>query len=197
MLGTMDLEVYNCKSTLLRERGNIMRATIVIVDYNKVRLDYLRARLQSRFKSCTVYDVLTDSPGGDVNTAKLEQLKVRNYNLLIGHIGGNPSGYECLRTFKESNPKGKAILYTKQDSIPIDKFRGLRLADGLFRRDQDDTKVFPNDDEILDLIADVFKKPAVTIWRNPFTDIKVLVALISLVGAVIGLVTALVKALGA
>ena len=72
--------------------------------------------------------------------------------MLIGHIGGNPSGYECLRTFKESNPRGKVILYTKLEAVPVLQFEGLKLANAIVRRDANDARVFANDDEMLEVV---------------------------------------------
>ena len=54
------------------------------------------------------------------------------------------------------------------EQIPIDQLEGLKLADAVFQRDKDDSRVFPNDDKILDLINRVRKEPAVVRSRAAF-----------------------------
>ena len=130
---------------------------VLVVDYNEERREHLKGRLLARFPDLEVHELKTDppEPERDTNFAKLEEIGRGAYDIMIGHIGGNPSGYECLKTFKKHNSKGKVVLYTKQGKLPIDKFEGLKLANRIFRRAEDDTKVFPNDDEMLDVIDSV------------------------------------------
>lgn len=170
---------------------------ILIADYSEPRLNHLKERLRARFLDVEVFELKTnrfdETAGTDVS--KLQEIKAHQFDLLIGHIGGNPSGYECLKTFKNHNPKGKAILYTKQDSIPLAQFAGLRLANAIFRRADDDSRVFANDDEVLDLIDRVRKEPALVQWTSPFADKAVLLTLIPLATALLGLIAAVAKLL--
>jgi hypothetical protein len=115
---------------------------------------------------------------------------------MIGHLGGNPAGHECLQVFKDNNPKGKAVLYTKNTEIPLKILNRLRLADEVFKRSDDDNKLFDDADEMMDLIEKVMNAPSVSYWRNPFTDIKVIGSIVGLLTAILGLIAALIKFAG-
>jgi hypothetical protein len=168
---------------------------VLVVDYNQERREHLKNHLLARFPEFEVYELKTDppQPKKNLNTAKLQELGRGTYDILIGHIGGNPSGYECLQTFKKHNPKGKVVLYTKQDMLPIEKFDGLKLANKVFRRAEDDTIVFPSDDEMFAVIENLKQESGLIHWKSPFKDSKVIVVIISLLTAVIGLISAVVK----
>ena len=127
---------------------------ILVVDHSERRRKHLMARLSARLKDVEVSELATRPPSADqnVDSGPLEHLK-RPYDLVLSHIGGNPSGYECLKTFKEHNPKGKVVLFTKEGTLSIDKFDGFRLADAVFQRSQDDAVIFPNDDAMVNLVS--------------------------------------------
>jgi hypothetical protein len=174
-----------------------MTERILLVDYSKERLDQLSGRIRNRLANTEVIPLLTDpyDPNKGTNIGPLEQIRANRCDILIGHIGGNPSGYECLKTFKEYNPKGKVILYTKQETIPLDKFEGLKLANAICKRAVDDSKVFANDDEMLNVVNRVRQEAGVVYWKSPFKDKAVLGTLLSLVTGFIGLAAALIKLL--
>jgi hypothetical protein len=77
--------------------------------------------------------------------------------------------------------------------LPLDKLEGLKLANRVFQRAQNDTMVFPNDSEMLDVIENVRKESGITHWQSPFKDTKVLAALIGLLAAIVGLGAAIIK----
>lgn len=187
-----------------------MTYRIVVVDYSPARLEHLKARLEAKFpKKTKVVAVKTSENGRNVDVEKLKELKEaagkrfwglgrpHRIDLLIGHIGGNPSGDECLKSFKESNPAGKAILYTKLETLPLDKFRGLRLANEVVRRAQDDKLVFKNDAEMLDVVDRVRGEQPIVLPTNPFKAPAVIGAMIGFGSSVVGLGTAVVKLLPA
>jgi hypothetical protein len=172
-----------------------MTDRILVIDYSKARREHLTGRLRERLSDLEVSEMVTDPPDEtkNIDFTKLAQLRSNRYDLIIGHIGGNPHGYECLKTFKEHNPKGKAVLYTKVDAIPLSKFEGLKLANAIVRRSEDDSKVFANDEEMLDVVNRVRKEPGLVHWTSPFKAKAVLTALISLVAATLGAIGAALK----
>jgi hypothetical protein len=174
-----------------------MTDRILVIDYSKARREHLAGRLRERLRGVEVSEMVTDPPDETKNTdfAKLAQLRSNRYDFIIGHLGGNPSGYECLKTFKEHNPKGKAVLYTKMEAIPLNRFDGLKLANAIVRRAEDDSKVFANDDEMLDVVDRVRKEAGLVHWTSPFKDKAVLTALIALVTATLGAIGAAMKLL--
>jgi len=185
-----------------------MTYRIVVVDYAQDRLDHLKARLEAKFpKKTKVVAVKTSRNGNDVDTKKLKELKEaagkrfwglghpHRIDLLIGHIGGNPPGDECLKSFKESNPAGKAILYTKMETLPLNKFRGLRLANEVFRRAEDERLVFKNDADMLDIVGRVRGEPPIVLPTSPFKAPAVIGAMIGFGSSVVGLGTAVIKLL--
>lgn len=173
-----------------------MGVRVLIVDYNDQRRAHLGDFLKARFKEWDVDDLATHPPNPplDTDVSKLSQVTARRYDLMIGHLGGNPSGYECLKVFKDHNPQGRAVLYTKGPTVQLEQLNRLRLADSVFKRSENDQKLFDNADEMMTVIEQVMKSPGVTYWKNPFKDLKVMAALITLLTAVVALVTALVKA---
>ena len=175
-----------------------MALRIVVADYSPERLEHLTGRLRARFDDVVVTPFRTEpqDPAKSTAHAKLAELKSRKYDMLIAHIGGNPSGYECLRTFKEANRKGKAILYTKMEAVSLQQFEGLKLADAIVRRDANDSRVFANDDEMLDVVSRVRGKTGVVYWTNPFRDPAVMTAIITLATAVVGLIAAIAGLFG-
>jgi hypothetical protein len=171
-----------------------MPLRIVVADYSTERLEHLAGRLRARFDDVEVFPFRTSpyDPAEPTDHAKLAELKANKYDMLIAHIGGNPSGYECLRTFKTANRKGKAVLYTKMDAVPLQQFEGLKLADAIVRRDANDSRVFANDDEMLEVVNHVRRQSSIVYWINPFKDPAVATAIITLAAAVVGLVAAIV-----
>jgi len=159
-----------------------MPGRIVVVDYSAERRNHLKVGLRARFSDVEVFELPTQAPDPKKSTdyARLAELKANSYDLLIGHMGGNPSGYECLKTFKDSNPKGKAILYTKLEAIPLDQFEGLKLANAIFRRAEDSNKVFANDDQMFDVVSRVRKEAGLVHWTSPFRDKAVLATILPL-----------------
>jgi hypothetical protein len=180
------------------QKEESMGDRILVIDYSKERREHLIGRLRERLRDVEVFEMITNPPDEMKNTdfGKLTQLRTNRYDLIIGHIGGNPSGYECLRTFKEHNPKGKAVLYTKTDAIPLEKFEGLKLANAIVRRAEDNSRVFPNDDQMLDVVDRVRKESGLVHWTSPFRDKAVLTTLISLVAATLTAVAAALKLMG-
>ncbi|MEH2536562.1 MULTISPECIES: hypothetical protein [unclassified Bradyrhizobium] len=185
-----------------------MTYRIVVVDYSPDRLHHLKARLEEKFPDKTeVVALQTSRNGSNVDTKKLKELKEaagkrfwgwgrpHRIDLLIGHIGGNPSGYDCLKSFKESNPAGKAILYTKMETLPLDQFRGLRLANEVVRRAEDERRVFKNDAEMLDVVDRVRGEQPIVLPTNPFKAPPVIAAMIGFGSSVVGLVAAVAKLL--
>jgi hypothetical protein len=176
-----------------------MTDRILIVDYSAERLEHLALGLRARFKDIEVFQLQTmpPDPAAKTNFTKLGEIKANRYDILIGHIGGNPSGDECLKTFKEGNPKGKAVLYTKLDAIPLDKFEGLKLANSIFKRAEDSTRVFANDHQMLDVVNRIRNEPGLVHWTSPFKDKTVLaslaIAIMGCLGSLAGLAAALVK----
>jgi hypothetical protein len=165
-----------------------MRKKLLIIDYDEKRREQLRELFKLRFQDFEVEELATSPPPQqNIDTEKLRIVQLSKPDLLVGHIGGNPSGYECLRVFKEANPKGKAVLYTKRENIPLNELDGLKLADKVFRRSDQDDALFDNADEMFDIIKMIMEQRAVTFWSQPFKDPKVLVALLSLLTAVVGL----------
>ena len=166
-----------------------MTHRIVVADYSAPRRLHVAQALREQIPKVEVPELPTEpyDPKRDTDHAKLAPLRTNRYDLLIAHIGGNPSGYICLKQFKVHNPSGKAILYTKMESIPLDQFEGLKLANAIFKRSEDDTKVFANDAQFLDLVQRVLKESGITPWVSPFKDTKVLGALFSLLAGVVGL----------
>ena len=136
---------------------------VLIADYNEKRRRHLADFIKARFKDCDVDELATHPPVPpmDTDVELLSKVKSRPYDLFIGHLGGNPSGYECLRPFKDNNPKGKVVLYTKTPDISLSKFNRLRLADRMFQRSGDDTRMFDNADEMFEMISEVMIEPSV------------------------------------
>ncbi len=174
-----------------------MPERILVIDYARERREHLKGRLRAGLSDVEVFELATDPPDAakNTNTGKLDDLKAITYDMIIGHIGGNPSGYECLRTFKAQNPRGKAILYTKQDAIPLAQLEGLRLANAVVKRAQNDSLVFANDSEMLDIVNRVRSEAGIVHWSSPFKDKAVLLTLIPLATAAIGLLGALLRLL--
>jgi hypothetical protein len=111
-------------------------------------------------------------------------------------MGGNPSGYECLKVFKDKFKKGKVILYTKSPTILIEQFNRLKLADRIFKRSENDDMLFDKAGDMMNVIEEVMKEPSVVLWRNSFKEpavIAVMTALIGLTAAVVTFGTSLVK----
>jgi hypothetical protein len=170
---------------------------ILVIDYDENRREHLIGRLRAGLSDVEVFGLVTRRPEAkDVDHTRLHELRANSYDMIIGHIGGNPSGYECLRAFKAQNPKGRAILYTKQDSIPLAQLDGLKLANAVVKRAQDDRMVFANDAEMLEVVNRVRKEPGLVHWHSPFRDRAVLLTIIPLASAVIGLFAAVVKFFG-
>ena len=153
-----------------------MTTRVLIVDYNDNRRKQLRDLLKASFDDYAVRELETSSPipRQDTDARKLAEIRTHNPDLLIGHIGGNPSGYECLKAFKDHNPKGKAVLYTKQEAIPLDKFDGLKRANALFKRSNNDEVLFENAVDMMDVIRQVMEEPSIVFWRSPFKEPQVL-----------------------
>ena len=185
-----------------------MTYRIVVVDYAKDRLNHLKGRLEENFpKKTAVFTLLTSQNGRDVDHEMLKKLpKVagewfwglgppHRIDVLIAHIGGNPPGHECLKSFKKSNPAGKAILYTKSDTLRLDQFRDLRLANEVVRRAQNDKQVFPNDAEMLEVVRRVRGEQPIVPQTSPFKSPRVIAAIFGLGSAMLGLGTAVVKLL--
>ena len=174
-----------------------MSVRVLIVDYNDQRRAHLRDFLKARFNEWDVDELATHPPipPRDIDTNKLSLVKTRHYDLMIGHLGGNPSGYDCLKVFKDHNSKGKVVLYTKSSTIQLEQFNQLKLADRVFKRSENDAILFDNAGEMMTVIEEVMKSPGVTYWKNPFKEPTVLVPVLGLATAVIGLTSALVKAL--
>lgn len=172
---------------------------VIILDYDENRLNHLDRFIRDRVPGSTATPILTQpySPG-DVPDARIlaqVQALAKGHRLLIGHLGGNPSGYDGLRVYKAANPSGRAVLYTKGETIEVDKLRGLKLADRVFRRSPDDTQVFADADQMLDLINDVMAEPGVGYVRGRLKDPVFLTALGGVAGfgtATVGLVAKLV-----
>jgi hypothetical protein len=173
---------------------------VIIADYNDQRLNHLAGMLQSRFPGCTVTQLKTHTLD-EINSTDFNLLTqlhglAKAHSLLIGHLGGNPSGYDCLKAFKAVNPKGKVVLYTKSESIPLSQLSGLKLADRVFQRSQDDTQVFKDADEMMNIIHDVTSGPGVGYLRSRFKDpvfITLCTATVGLLAAVVTLITNLLK----
>ena len=174
-----------------------MSIRALIVDYNDQRRAHLRDFIKARFTDWDVDELATHPPipPRDIDTNKLSLVKARRYDLMIGHLGGNPSGYDCLKVFKNHNAKGKAVLYTKSTTIQLEQFNQLKLADRVFKRSDNDDILFENADEMMTVIEEVMKAPGVTYWKNPLKEPTVLIPILGLVTAIIGLGSALVKAL--
>jgi len=174
-----------------------MSTQVLIVDYHAARRKQLRQLLEAKFDDYKVTELQTSPPTNgaqDTDADKLRQVKNHKYDLLVGHIGGNPSGYECLKTFKANNENSKAVIYTKLESIPIKSFAGLKLADAVFKRSDNDNVLFEDADEMMDLIKKVMDEKTVNFWKNPFKDKTVAISIITLITVIIGLLTALIKA---
>lgn len=167
------------------------RIRIIVADFTPNRRAHLMLGLREQFGDVEVHELPTEPYDSDstkdTDFSKLAPLRTNRYDLLIAHTGGNPSGFLCLKHFKTHNPKGKAILYTKAESIPLKEFEAFRLANAIFRRADDDTKVFPNDAQMLELVNRVLKEPGIVEWASPFKDRKVLGALLGLGTAIAGL----------
>ena len=67
------------------------------------------------------------------------------------------------------------------------------MADIVFRRSEQDDKLFDNADEMFDTVASIVKAPPVGYWKQPFTDPKVLIAVLTLMIGIVALLTELVK----
>ncbi len=168
---------------------------VLIVDYNDKRRKQLRDLLEANFDNYNVTELETSPPEPvrDTDARKLTQVKNNDYDLIVGHIGGNPSGYECLKCYKDHNPQGKVVLYTKLSEIPIKLFDGLKRADAIFKRSDNDEILFENAVDMMDVIKKVMNEPGLTFWKNPFKQPAVAAAVIGLTTATIGLVVALIK----
>jgi hypothetical protein len=175
-----------------------MKEKIVVVDYSRERLARLTAGLRARFADIEVRELRTQPPEDNRNTdsSELAELRANVYDILICRIGGNPSGYECLKTFKKSNPKGRAILYTRSDMVQLDQFERLKLANALFQSIDDGSRVFANADQLFDVVDRVRKEAGLVRWTSPFKDKAVLGTVIPLATATLGLIAAVVKLLG-
>jgi hypothetical protein len=75
----------------------------------------------------------------------------------------------------------------------LDQFEGLKLANAIFRRADDNSKVFANDDQMFDVVNRVRKEAALVHWTRPFKDKAVLSTIIPLTTATLGLVAGIVK----
>ncbi len=166
-----------------------MTQRIIVADFSAPRRLHVLQALREQIPKAEVHELATDPYDSkkDTDHAKLAPFRTNKYDMLIAHIGGNPSGYVCLKQFKKHNPKGRAILYTSMDSIPLDQFDGLKLANAIFRRSTDESKVFANDAQFLELVNKVLMDSPIAPWVNPFKDAKVLAALFSLLAGVVGL----------
>ena len=87
-------------TSLIHGGVTVTEERILVVDFSPERRAF-KGRLCARFRDVTVSELATGSNWkADTNVAKLEELRAIGCDILIAHIGGNPSGYECLRTFK-------------------------------------------------------------------------------------------------
>jgi hypothetical protein len=156
--------------------GDSKATRVLIVDYNDERREQLRKLLEANFRQYVVSELKTSPPNPpeDTDTDKLAQIRTSKADLLIGHIGGNPSGYDCIQAFKEHNPQGKAVLYTKQEAIPLEQFDSLKLANALVKRSDNDRVLFENQRSMMKVIHNVMEEPGIVFWRSPFREPKVL-----------------------
>jgi hypothetical protein len=134
---------------------------ILIADYHDARIKQLRGLIEdgltenglteNGLTDCKTFVLKTGSyePKRDTDTAKLAEIAIRKYDLLIAHTGGNPSGAECLQKYKRTNPSGRAILYTNRDSIRLEEFEEYKQANKLIRRSANDDIMFDNSHEML------------------------------------------------
>lgn len=101
-----------------------------------------------------------------------------------------------FETVQRQQPQSRVVLYTKLESIPLKQLVGLKLADRVFQRSPNNSQVFNDADEMMDIIKDVMEAPGVGYLRSRFKDPIVLglcTACIGLLAAVIKLITDLVN----
>jgi hypothetical protein len=168
---------------------------VLIADYKKERRQHLSELLKLRFPDYDVDELETELPlpPRDTNLAILQKVTARPYDLFIGHIGGNPSGNQCLTVFKARNRTGKAVLYTKASEIKLSDFDGLKLADKVFQRSAIENRLFDDANEMFDIIRDVMERPAINATRLPLKEPPVIAALIGGILLLIGtIITAVV-----
>ena len=161
------------------------------------RRQQLKGLLETRFEY-KVDELITSpyDPSQNLNYSVLERIRRRKYDLLVAHTGGNPQGSVCLKVFKDHNPKGKVILYTKRDNIELKEFDDLKRANKLFQRSDNDSLLFDNESEMMDVIEAVMNEPGLVLWKSPFEDKKVLTvltALLTFLTAIVGLVVKLIS----
>lgn len=171
-----------------------MKIRVLIADYNDARRKHLADLLKVRFPDCDVDELQSrpPDPTANLDVTMLQRVRARPYDLLIGHIGGNPSGAQCLTVFKEHNRTGRAVLYTKNPEIKISDFDSLKLADRIFQRSAVDNKLFDDADKMFTLIRDVMERPAINTARLPLREPVVIAAAIT---ALLGLLGVAVTAL--
>jgi hypothetical protein len=166
---------------------------ILVADYHPPRQKQLMSLIDANYPNYHVYPLDTEKPepARETNTHILKEISKRKYDMMIGHTGGNPSGPECLQTFKKHNPQGRVIFYTKRDEIPLKEVEQLRRANKLIRRSSNDELLFDNASQMIETIDEVMKEPAIVFWKNPFKDTAVATSMTTLATAVVGLIAAI------
>lgn len=173
-----------------------MKPRVIIADYDDDRLSDLESMVITHLPGSTVTKLKTrryvDGEKEDAVLRERLQLLANSHDLLIGHLGGNPSGFACLKVFKVNNPRGRVVLYTKSDSIPLDDLEQLKLADRVFKRSPVNSKVFPDAGQMMSVIEGVIRAPGIGYLRSRFKDPVFLTTFLSLLGAVITLIGTLI-----
>ena len=146
-----------------------MTTEVLVADFEQMRRQQLKELLERVFEY-KVDELITSpyNPSQNLDSSVLERIRRRKYDLLVAHTGGNPPGSECLKVFKDHNPRGKVILYTNRDKIELKEFDDLKRVNKLFRRSDNDSLLFDNESEMLDVIKAVMNEPGLVFWKNPF-----------------------------
>jgi hypothetical protein len=180
----------------LKNGSHIMSSkNILVADYHPPRQKQLMALMEANYPNYNVWPLNTEPPlpPRETNIHILKEISKREYDLLIGHTGGNPSGAQCLQTFKKHNPKGRVIFYTKRDEIPLEEVEQLRQANKIIRRSNNDDILFDDPSKMIKAIDEVMEEPGIVFWKSPFKNPAVWIPLVTLLTAVVGLAAAVVQ----
>jgi hypothetical protein len=179
-----------------------MAKNVLIADYNEKRIESLKGLIENRLGSSDyfVFTLLTNAPSPlgqkyNLDNEKLSQIKIRDYSLLLGHMSGNPSGEDCLKMFKEHNPKGRAMFYTKRDQIGIEEVERFKLANKIFRRSNNDDIIFDDPNKMIEDIKTIMKESGIDYVKSIFENKPVVVAGVTMATAIIGLSGTVLKLL--